>query len=173
MLNDDLCFFYLSPSLLKLFLLFKFLCEMSLRWTYKLSPDWFQCKEQRCEAYNDRICVDFKHRPSTLNNLGRCVFLEFNLKDWQTCCCNGLKLVSYSFSSILFYHSSLFVSSIVVCIYAVDDNFIFTNTMFFVRFTAEKLQISVLEHLSLNVPILKTLQNATGHVKKLRIELVV
>ena len=78
---------------------------------------------------NDRIYIGFKHRPATLNNLGRGVISEFNFKDWQAFCCNGLILKF--FSSIMFNHLSFFFSLIVVCIYVVDHNFIFINTMFF------------------------------------------
>ena len=107
---------------------------MSLRWTYRLNPDRFRCKERGCEAHNDRIYIDFKHKPSTLNNLGRGIISEFNLKGWLTCCCNDLILTF--FNSITFHDLSFLISSAVVFIYVVDDNFMLINTMFFVRFIA-------------------------------------
>ena len=43
----------------------------------------------------------------------------------------------------MFDDLSFFFSSIVVCIYVVDDNFIFLNTVFFGRFRERKLQNAI------------------------------
>ena len=86
---------------------------MSLKWIYGLSPDGFQCKERGCEDYNDKIYAGFKHMPSTLNNLGRGVISELAVLKYQN-----------FFISIVFNNLSFF-SSIAICIYVVDDNFIF------------------------------------------------
>ena len=41
------------------------------------------------------------------------------------------------------YDLSFFFSSIVACIYVIDDSFIFIDKMFFVRFRAQKLQNAI------------------------------
>ena len=46
----------------------------------QINFDRFQCKERRCEVYNDRIYLDFKHRPSNHKSLSHGVTFKFNSK---------------------------------------------------------------------------------------------